>query len=723
MISGEMKKTIFSLEELPILLEDFKIIKTNKKINYINIESAFDIEVSSFYEGEEKRCSMYAWIFGINGKCIIGRTWDEAIQLFNTISEHYGLDLNNRLIVYVHNLSYEFQFFRHLFKWDKVFAIDERKPIYAVSMIGIEFRCSYLLSGYSLETVGKNLKIYHVEKKTGDLDYSLIRHSKTPLTRKEVGYILNDALVVMAYIKEEMERLGNITRIPLTKTGYVRNYCRKCCQYKGKWWNNRSLMNELQIQSPQEYEQLKRAFMGGFTHANHWYVCKIMSNVTSYDFTSSYPAVMMSEKFPMSSAKLVEIHSRDEFDFYIKRYCCLFDIRFVGLKHKLDFEHPLSSSKCREIKNAVIDNGRIAECESLVTTITDIDFEVLEKFYKWDKMSVKNFRIYKRGYLPKDFIESIIKLYEDKTTLKGVKGMELEYQHSKEQLNSTYGMTVTDICRDLIEYMTEWTIDSPDLKEALDKYNRSKKRFLFYPWGVWVTAYARRNLFSGILEFGYDYIYSDTDSIKVLNVDNHRDYFVRYNQAIENKLHKMCDLHGINYDRISPRTIEGKKKLIGIWDFDGFYTRFKTLGAKRYMVEKEDHSLSLTVSGVNKKNAIPYLLEHYATEEDIAKLKNGNGKEFEFSEETKTNVFNAFDEGLYIPSSYVSLVTGKTESGTGKNIHTYIDESHSGYITDYKGKTIMYKERSGIHMEGTSYELSFAHDFIQYLKGVRTKIL
>ena len=200
----KMKKTIFNLQDLPELLTDFKEIKTNKRITYINIESAFDIEVSSFYQFDEKRCCMYAWIFGIDGKCIIGRTWEDAIKLFNDISDHYSLTVDKRLIVYVHNLSYEFQFFRHFFKWYKVFAIDDRKPIYAVTMSGIEFRCSYILSGYSLETVGKNLKIYPVEKKTGDLDYSLIRHSKTPLTAKENGYILNDALVVMSYIKEEM---------------------------------------------------------------------------------------------------------------------------------------------------------------------------------------------------------------------------------------------------------------------------------------------------------------------------------------------------------------------------------------------------------------------------------------------------------------------------------------------------------------------------------------
>src|SRR5699024_4746531 len=139
--------------------------------------------------------------------------------------------------------------------------------------------------------------------------------------------------------------------------------------------------------------------------------------------------------------------------------------------------------------------------------------------YNYDEIYIKNAVCYQKGYLPKSIIESVLNLYEDKTQLKGVKGKEVEYLLSKGMLNSIYGMTVTDIVKDNIIYSDTdtWELDEVDVDEEIDIYNNNKNRFLFYAWGVYVTAYARKNLWSGIISVGLDYVYSDTDSLKFLN--------------------------------------------------------------------------------------------------------------------------------------------------------------------------------------------------------------
>lgn len=694
---------IFPLSELPTIAREYlsDIIKTNKKIEYINHPCAFDIETSSFYENGEKRAIMYEWTLGLNGAVFISRTWEEFENALSTLAEVLGLTKERRLVIYVHNLAFEFQFMRKWFSWESVFAVKERKPVYARSLDGIEFRCSYILSGYGLASLGKQLRKYHVKKSVGDLDYKLLRHSETPLTENEVGYCVNDVLVVMAYIEERIEADGDISRIPLTKTGYVRKYCRDACMYDGshkknswKYLNYRRLMNQLTIDSA-EYEQLKRAFQGGFTHANAYYAGEIMHNVASYDFTSSYPAVMVSERFPMSHAEIIQPKNEQEFRNNLVLYCCLFDIEFIDIEGITTFEHPLSKSRCKACEGVTEDNGRIVEAHRIQTTLTEQDFFILEKFYKWRKMRVGTFRRYKKGYLPTDFIKSILKLYSDKTTLKGIQDREEDYLRSKEMINSCYGMCVTDICRDENIYSgSNWTLEPVKIDEAIQKNNESKRRFLFFPWGVWVTAYARRNLFSGIYEFKNDYVYSDTDSVKVLNHEKHLKYIESYNKRITEKLETALKYHKIPLESIRPKTIQGKEKPLGVWDFEGIYTRLKTLGAKRYLVEKKNalivddksFDISLTVSGVNKTHAIPYLYENFG----------------------KDGTFERFKEDLYIPPEY-----------TGKMTHTYIDDEHAGQVTDYTGKTGKYCELSSVHLENADYSLSLADAYVDYLLGIR----
>ena len=686
------------IDEILLPLAGLKPITTSKRKQYYNIVCAFDIETTSFSNQLDEKCAiMYCWQMAINGRVIFGRTWDEFIKVINRLTEFFNLYSGRRLIMYVHNLAFEFQFIRKRLEWESVFSIETRKPLYALTTGGIEFRDSYLLSGYSLAKLGDNLQKYKVKKLVGDLDYSKIRHSKTPMTEKEIAYCENDVLVVSAYIQEEIENAGNITRLPLTKTGYVRNYCRSKCFYGDDrhktstktYQKYRELILNLHL-TGDEYKQLKRAFQGGFTHAAARFSGKVEKNVDSIDFTSSYPYVLLSEQFPMSSGRIVEIHSKEEFQKYINLYCCLFDVEFKNLTPKFINENYISLSHCYQHEKAVVNNGRVVSADKIVTTITDVDYTVIEKTYDWDSMTIYNFRIYNRGYLPTNFVKSILKLYSDKTTLKGVEGKEVEYLVSKGMLNACFGMTVTDIVRDEIIYSDEWDTEKADVESDIEHYNKSRNRFLFYPWGVWVTAYARRNLWDGILAFGDDYIYSDTDSIKCLNIEKHFDYINEYNNSVKRKLQIAANYHKIDFELFQPKTIKGIKKLIGVWDWETEkekYTRFKTLGAKRYMIE-QDGKINITVAGVNKKTAVPYLVKTY-----------GN------------NIFDAFTNDLTIPKEY-----------TGKMTHTYIDERRTGTITDYLGNTNTFDEYSGVHLENAEYSLSLSQAYIDFLKGYETYV-
>ena len=675
------------------------IIISKGKI-YYNIAMSFDIETTSFYEDKngiiytndeykklknkvkaDKKAIMYIWQFAIEENVIIGRTWNDFLYFCKKLYDYLNLE-KRYIIVYVHNLRYEFQFICKWFNWIDIFADSERKPIKATTDSHFVFKCSYRLSGYSLEVLANNLKSHTIKKMVGNLNYNLIRNSKTPISKEELEYCVNDVLIVTSYIDEQINEFGNIEKIPLTQTGKVRRYVRKQC-FQNKEY--KYFIKELTIEKP-EYLLLKNAFAGGFTHCNAMYTNKICKNVTSYDFTSSYPTVLISEKYPMSKGREVNVNSESELINLIKNYCVLVDLQFINIKSNFLYEQIISYSKCRNVKNPLINNGRIVQADTLTITCTDIDFLNIKDFYKWDNLKIGLCYIYKKDYLPKEFIKTILHLYKSKTELKGVDGKEVEYLHSKELLNSLYGMSVTSIVHDTINFNgVEWTTENGNLDEELKNYNTDKNRFLFYQWGVWCTAYARNNLYTAIRECKEDYIYSDTDSVKIFNADKHKMYFEEYNKWIVKKLEKCLNYHNIPLYFISPKTIKGEIKTLGIWDFDGFYTDFKTLGAKRYIFKK-DNKLSITVCGLSKKS----------------------GKEFI---ENQKNPFIFFNEGMYIDSEH-----------TGKMTHTYIDREIENTITDYLGNTAYYHEKSYIHLEKTDYLLSLSDMYIKYFMGVQKLI-
>lgn len=710
-------------------------VSTKGKIEYINVPASFDIETYSSYYHGRKFANMYIWQLGINGSTIYGRKWKEFIECLSLIQRSFNLDKTHRLILYVHNLSYEFQFIRNWIQWehdksgnDIIFSLKERKPIYALSKYGIEFRCSYILSNYKLAYLGAKILLkYKIAKKVGNLDYSIPRNSKTWLTNEELSYCISDVQVVMSYIQEEIENYGGIANLPLTNTGRVReftrdyvfgSYCEDEDSRKIVAADYYRLMSSLQITSSKEYEMLKSGFCGGFTHANALWVEEILKDMGAEDIVSDYPGQCVSEYFPMSSATFVGQPSEEEFKLYLKEKCCLFYVEFINLVPEFDYDGYISQSRCIVLsKDAVINNGRVMCAEKCGLVVTELDFEIISKVYSADNYEVHSMYIYERGYLPRDLILAILTLYEKKTSLKGVEGRETEYMNSKNMLNSTYGMMVTDIIRPETIYGVDgWETIDGQPTEQLESYNNSYNRFLFYPWGVWVTAHARHTLWKAIFECGKDYVYCDTDSIKCLNIESHLSFFEEYNRKQRLKLSNMCLFYQIPIRLTMPKTKKGVKKPIGVWEREENYKYFKTLGAKRYCYVYESGEFNMTTAGVNKNTAVPYILHEFCGVDlklaQLAYTKNPNLEE-ESKEAMKELVNQAID---YLPAlEHYSIDLSIPPEFAGKNTHTYVDEDMSAFITDYQGNKELCHERSCVHLEPAGYDFSLAEAFVDYL--------
>lgn len=248
-----------------------------------------------------------------------------------------------------------------------------------------------------------------------------------------------------------------------------------------------------------------------------------------------------------------------------------------------------------------------------------------------------------------------------------------------------------------LSHISLWSLSEVDRQKEIDKYNSKPQRFLFYPWGIFVTAYARARLFTAIKDCSTnghnDYIYADTDSVKILNYENHREYFENYNKDISKRLEMACIYHGFDLARIRPKTVKGVEKPLGVWDDDGSYLVFKTLGAKRYMYLSDDFNeetgkferhLHTTVAGSNKKKTAEYLTRKYG----------------------KYYAFYKFDNNMCIPAG-----------DSGRTASFYIDNEISGNVTDYRGNVGTYHELTAVHVEQTEYNLSITDGYIKYFLG------
>lgn len=682
---------VSNLDELLLKSGKYDIVKCRKNkqlVEYINHPAyGFDIETSSYIDNEgNKKNLMYCWQLGCNGNVVIGRTWNDFLEAINKLVKYYQLNYMERhLKIYVHNLPYEFQYIRKLFTWEDVFAKEDRKVLKATTTEGIEFCCSYALSGLSLADTAQQCTKYKVNKMEGDLNYDYIRTPLTHLTKKEIGYCVHDILCITSYIEEQIEQYDNkITNIPMTNTGRVRKYLKEKCLSEQYRTNTEKLMKELRITSSQELKMWDEAFTGGFTHGSYRKSNKTYDNVSSFDFTSSYPTVMIAEKYPMSKGEFIKNITLKEIEETSNIYAYIFEVHFINLVTTFDYETLFSFSKLRNTVKPVIDNGRVLAVEECDITITDVDYEIIPKVYEWDDAYITTCYRYIKGYLPTPIVESIVDFYEKKTTLKGIEDEYSKriYMLYKGMLNSCFGCTAEKVERDETIYESDmWITDtSKTTLDYINEYNNQKGRVLFFAWSIFITSYARRNLWLGIIEFGNDYIYSDTDSLKVLNKDNHMDFINKYNDDIIIKLKKALKVHKIDTERMQPKNIKGEKKPLGIWDYEGTYEHFKTLGAKRYMYE--DNGIHLTCAGVNKKDGAKYL----------SKFKKP---------------FDKFTNKLTFPENY-----------SGRKCLTYLDEVQYIDVVDYKGVRYAGKEMSSVHMCKTKYNLTMSPIYLLLLKGV-----
>lgn len=570
-----------------------------KRKKFDNTIYSFDIETTSFIilngkqfetkeylnftKEEREKCIfmsvMYIWSFSINDEVYYGRTWND-LKAFMSRIEYWGT--HEKKFVFVHNLAFEFQFLRNAFKFKNVFARKSRKPIKFEldEDLNFEFRCSYMMTNSSLEKL-PDIYGLSIKKLKGNLDYNIIRNSKTKLSKKEMEYCEHDCLVIYYYILKELETYETVKNIPLTSTGHVRRELKEEVRTDFDYKNTvrRSVNTDGHV-----YNLLIQAFVGGYTHANWIYADRIIKNVISFDFTSSYPFVMLTEKYPATQFKKINVTDIKQLK---KCFAYLIHVKFRNIKCKY-YNNFISKSKCIKILKGQYDNGRVIGAEELEIILTDVDFYFIMETYEIEAYEFEEVYFSVYSYLPKQFMEFILQKYVNKTKFKNVEGKEVEYALEKAKFNSLYGMSVTNNVNDTVIFDNEAGWQEIELKndEIIELLEKERKMgFLSFSYGVWVTAWARNNLLRNLIKLDKNVVYADTDSLKItgkfdINIINN------YNKDVEEKIKNVSKLLDIDINKYMPEDFKGEKHLLGVFDKDAEYDEFITQGAKKYAFTK-----------------------------------------------------------------------------------------------------------------------------------------
>lgn len=592
--------------------------KNRNKTEYYNYPCSFDIETTTIrpgeldYVGSEKDPPIafpYLFQWNIYGSVIMCRTYKQALQIFSWISEYFRLGGNRRMIIYDHNLGYEEFFFRGLWKVvpDKCFALDEHHPVSIVTKDGFFFRDSYKMTNMSLDSLSKDW-CQKWFKAPEIMDYSILRTPYTELDEQTYIYSALDVLslseAIAAFLAARSEPIW--TGCP-TSTSFIRKELKKRIgvgiKERSKEQKDYYRILDLQRVDLPIYAMLKRLARGGNTHANRAYTGQLLTDLLHVDIRSSYPGqAVCYPEYPINTWQPLDPGSYPETIelFEANGYCTMFDITLINPRLKAGVTVPyISISKMVIVKGCgmqATDNGRyIAGLQAIQLSIFGIEWPIIKSQYEFDDAIIIRGYFARKGYIPDIVRNFILELYQKKTELKGIEGMEVEYALSKTYVNGVFGMAYTDIIRDCFEVTEEGISLKPpeDPEEVLMKFQDSTSYFMPYVWGAMIACLGRVYLQKMIDAVGSDFVYCDTDSIFCLDPEKNRPK-IKQLEAELSAYHRRCGLQLVYKDK------KGRDQELATISEEPYVQYFKTYGAKKY-ITVEDGKLTCTIAGVPKK--------------------------------------------------------------------------------------------------------------------------
>lgn len=465
--------------------------------------------------------------------------------------------------IYFHNLAFDGSFImdwmlRNGYRWeddrfpryDKGFTtiISDMNQIYAIR---VNFGRGHSVTFWdSLKiiplSISAEAKAFGLEEGKGDLDYTAYR---------EVGHELTDE--ERDYIRRDVQIDAKALAITLS-SGMDKMTVGACAlaDFKRMLGGDRGFRYHFPILQPEADSFIRMSYRGGFTYVNPKYASEEMGAGVSYDVNSLYPSVMAAcegEVLPYGNPKWFygEPEVDDLYTLWIAQVRCTFKIKpdripCIQLKGNLSF----------------IPTEYLSDSLGVVTlTVTSVDWKLINMQYDVEVEEwIGGYKFKGSTLLFKQYVDKWVKVKNEAT----VSGNSGQRTIAKLMLNSLYGKFATQLkVRSRKPILRDDVLAYVDIPE-------SERDGVYLPVGCFITAWARFKTITTAQGCGDRFMYSDTDSVKVLGTE---------------------PVEGMDVDDVR----------LGAWKDEGHFTRFKALRAKTYIAEYPDgdgHRIEVHVAGM-----------------------------------------------------------------------------------------------------------------------------
>ena len=484
-----------------------------------------------------------------------------------------------RLTVFTHNLKFDSDFCFWWLLHGHGEVIDEvRENVlynFTARWDGVEvvFRDSLKIFPRSASEIGE---LYGIKKLVGEWDYTKYREpTNASISAQEWAYVDHDVMIISraladyrarGYMENTQAAIAYNDRLRFTYPGFHKTQIQRLKktdyeQYRRRFpYAIRPLSYEL-------HDHLLLGYYGGISYLNPMYANQDLKHCHSYDVHSMYPDKMANGSLPYGDPLIVDNPTQEEAWRLIRFYdCVMVDWVDLSVRLKSADHFPVLMFKTNP-HNSIRMEGKIIRCEKEVACLTGIDVLMMESEYEIISGEITRLYLFRSqvGQYA-GFVNKWMTIKSDADRIRNDPNASADERRAantqrslaKVMLNASYGKDGTKLLR--YPHKTYLDPDTDLLECNIDVEVGDVEYYL--PTAIFICALARRQLWRAVKILRREFIYCDTDSVKVT---------AKGKQLLE----------------ASP-DFEIDDYKLGAWGYEGEYITAKFVRQKTYSYEQVD---------------------------------------------------------------------------------------------------------------------------------------